>query len=427
MLLQAPLVRDSMSDNDSQAVPLSPPARLVCFVNGIFSSSQIGGGDVYFAHIARAALAAGHRLHFFGGHALAEYLERQGFPKDMTLTDTGAARLGDVTSLSGQFRLLFDFARRFFGTLRRLRAVQPQDIAYAMSDFWFDAIPLVLCRARVKILYLGMIAPSVGQVVFRTRPDVPPSRLASLYYWLSQQLSFRLFRFCRRRQVTYSHPEMKAYLQRFGYVDAELTYVPNGMDVEVADLTPEQVKEFDVVWAGRVHPQKGIADLLATLEWLGKTMPDFRAAIIGRSKELLGPKIRELGLAERVAFAGVVTEQEKFRLLKASRVFVMPSRYESWGIVVGEALAAGVAVVAYDLECYRPVFGDFVRYVAPFDQAAFKRRVEEEVRRQRAGQNYLAPMKLAELKQTLSWKTAQTNFCALLSRVEQIRSPDQPR
>lgn len=405
-----------MSSDTVNSAPPSAPGRLVCFVNGIFSS-QLGGGDIYFSHIARAVLAKGYRIHFFGGHAFKEYLERQGLPLNLTLTDSGKGRLGDVTSLPGQFRLLLDFARRFWGALRNLREVHPGDCAYAMSDYWFDTIPLMLCRARAKILYLGMIAPSLREVLFRSRADVPASRLPSLYYWFSQQLSLRLFRFCRGRRMTYSHPEMKPYLQRFGYAEAELTYVANGMDVEAADHTPEQPKEYDVVWTGRVHPQKGIADLLATLEWLSQKCPGFRAVIIGKNKDVLEPKIREMGLADKVTFTGMVSEAEKFRLLKASRVFVMPSRYESWGIVIGEALASGVPVVAYELQCYRPVFGGFVRYVKPFDSEAFKRSVEEEVMLQRQGQNYLARMNLAELKQKLSWKAAQQSFCCLLGRV----------
>src|SRR5690349_19794431 len=94
-----------------------PRPRLVCFVNGIFAE-QIGGGDVYFSYIARAALAAGYPLHFFGGHALQRYLDKQKFPQNLTLTDRQMASLGDVNSLSGQMRLLGDFAGRLKGSLR---------------------------------------------------------------------------------------------------------------------------------------------------------------------------------------------------------------------------------------------------------------------------------------------------------------------
>lgn len=388
--------------------------RVVCFVNGIFAGG-IGGGDVYFRYIAGAILGAGHPIHFFGGHALKNYLERVQLPAHLTLTDSGAGKLGDVISLPGQFRLLWDFGRRLRGSLARLEKVQPDDVAYAMSDYWFDTIPLIRCRARAKILYLGMMAPSFAQVVFKSRADVTTTRLASVYYWASQQLSLRWFRRVPNGIVTYSHPEMRDYLLRFGYAPERLAYVPNGSDVAAADRVPPQAKQFDLAWTGRVHPQKGIDDLLATLARLKQELPDFRAVIIGKSKDALEPVIRQMGLTEHVFFSGLVSEEEKFRLLKASRVFAMPSRYESWGIVVGEALVAGTAVVAYRLDCYPPVFGDFVRYVEPFDREAFQRAVEDEIRNQRSGKNYLAALDWAKLKKQLSWTTAQENFCHLLT------------
>ena len=89
---------------------------------------------------------------------------------------------------------------------------------------------------------------------------------------------------------------MRDYLLRFGYREERLTYVANGMDVTVADSIPEQPKQFDVVWTGRVHVQKGIDDLLSTLKWLKERMPDFRAILIGKSKDELEPIVRNLGL-----------------------------------------------------------------------------------------------------------------------------------
>jgi glycosyltransferase involved in cell wall biosynthesis len=138
--------------------------------------------------------------------------------------------------------------------------------------------------------------------------------------------------------------------------------------------------------------------------------------IIGKSKDALEPKIREMGLSGNVTFSGLVSEEEKFRLLKSSRVFVMPSRYESWGIVIGEAIVSGVPVVGYRLGCYPPVFGDFVRYVEPFASDAFQRAVEDEVRKQRAGKNYMAGLDWRKMKQQLSWETARKNFLEALNK-----------
>jgi glycosyltransferase involved in cell wall biosynthesis len=401
--------------SDSTARATRP--RVVFFVNGVYTR-HIAGSDIYLTHMARAAVEANYPVHFFGGHALRWFLERQGLPLNQTLTDRKIADLADAGSISGQIRLLMDNTRRFFGTLRRLKETGRESIAVAISDFWWDTLPLIFCGARGKILYLGMLAPTFSQVLFRTRADVPASRLGSLHFWFSQQLSLRCFRFCRGGIVIYGHPEIRDYLLRFGYCESQLVHVGNGIDVTAAERVPDQPKQFDVAWTGRVHPQKGIADLLATLKSLGDNLPDFRAVIIGKSKDALEKPVRDLGLEKKITFSGLVSEEEKFRLLKASRVFVMPSHYESWGLVVGEAVAAGTAVVAYQLQCYSLLFGNFIRYVKPFDVDEFKAAVESELRKQRANDNYLAGMDRTTITKDLSWQTSQREFCKLLSNLE---------
>jgi glycosyltransferase involved in cell wall biosynthesis len=268
---------------DAPATAASHP-RVVFFVNGIYTK-HIAGSDIYLTHMARAAIEANYPVQFFGGHALSWFLERQGLPLNQTVTDSKVADLGDAGSIGGQLKLLLDNTRRFFGTLKCLKEVGRQNISVAISDFWWDTLPMILCRARGKILYLGMTAPSLRQVLFRTRADVPPSRFGSLHFWFSQQLSLRCFRLCRGGFVIYGHPEIKDYLLRFGYRESQLVYVGNGIDVSAAQSVPDQPKQFDVAWTGRVHPQKGIDDLLATLKWLKEQLPDFRAVIIGKSKD----------------------------------------------------------------------------------------------------------------------------------------------
>jgi len=217
--------------------------------------------------MARAALDAGHPIWFFGGHAFKRYLEKYNLPQNLTLTDDSQVELGNVTKFSGQLRLLGDFRRRLRGTLSRLENVKHDDIAYAMSDYWFDTIPLIRCSARAKILYLGMMAPTFSEIVFKQRADVTNSRLPSLYYWLSQQSSLRRFLRVNGGFVTYSHPEMREYLVRFGYEESRLTYVPNGSDVAATDRVPTQSKQYDLAWTGRVHPQKVL--MIYWRQWLG--------------------------------------------------------------------------------------------------------------------------------------------------------------
>ena len=158
---------------------------------------------------------------------------------------------------------------------------------------------------------------------------------------------------------------------------------------------------------------KGIDDLLAILVFLSKEIKDFRAILVGKLDQL-APCLAELNLSGCVTLIGLVSEEEKFRLFKASRVFLMPSRQESWGIVIGEALACSVPVVAYDLPAYRPIFGDLVEYVPCFDFEIFKRKSLETVEKARCNEIILDAQKLAALKSEHSWEAAEKRFATTL-------------
>src|SRR5260221_5887256 len=214
---------------------------------------------------------------------------------------------------------------------------------------------------------------------------------------------------------------MRPRLLKLGCPEEGLTYVSYGLEVKQTETVPEQKRVYDVVWIGRVHRQKGIDDLVAALAYLSRRLENFRAIFIGNVKEALRPQIDALGLAQQVEFSGFGSEQEKIRLFKASRLFLMPSRHEGSPRVIGESLICGGPVVAYDIPNYRPVFGDYVRYVPPFDRAAFASAAEREVLKMRQGENYLDGMDLAEFKQANSWEATQAKFVEVLKRGEGVK------
>lgn len=383
------------------------------FANCVFGD-HVAGGDIHFFHMAEASLAEGYPVHFFGGHALQQHLQNRHIAVTQTLTDKRMMRPIRQETLEGQCRLFWDYLRRYCQTLRRLNEIKPEDTVYAVTDYWFDVLPVVFSRAKKKLMILGMDAPTLREIIFRTRPDVTASRLTSIYYWASQNLSLRLFRRCHDKRLFYVHPDMRARLLRMGYQHKELVYISNGMNRRAAEAVPDQTKEFDVIWVGRMHRQKGIEDLLATLAQLSRTIKNFRVVLVGRLDELKD-ELQKHQLTGCVTLAGMVSEGEKFRLFKASRVFLMPSRQESWGIVIAEALACQVPVVAYDLPAYRPIFGSLVHYVPAFDLEKFKATALETVERARRGETALDAQDVAELKSTHSWEAAGNRFTSTIA------------
>jgi glycosyltransferase involved in cell wall biosynthesis len=387
------------------------------FVANCVYSNHVAGGDIHFFEMARAALAAGYDVNFFGGHALQQHLQDQKIAATITLTDNQQHPGIDLGHFTGQAALFADYSRRYRGSIRSLSDIQQHDIVYAVTDFWFDVLPVVRSHAYGKMMIWHMQAPHLSQIAARSRPDVDTARIASLHYWAGQNLSLRKFAGCPHKRMLYVHPRMQPELLNRGFTSDEIKYVSFGVDPSPPG-NPTTQKRYDVAWIGRVHRQKGVDDLLETLSHLAKALPDFRAVIIGKVESDLKPRIEDMGLRNFVHFAGFVSEEEKFNLFRASRVYLMPSRFEGSPRVIGEALVCGVPVVAYDVETYRPIFDDFLRYVPCYDVRAFAAESERQVLAVRKGQNYLSTMNLEQFKKDCSWETAKSTFLQAIRELE---------
>lgn len=390
--------------------------RLHFITNGVFSTS-IAGGDIHFLKLAEGAGAAGYEINYFGGHALKEVVEKHGVPGSVTLTDAGKMPKVDQGAIAGQVAMFRDMYARYRQTLRLREVIKPEDLVYAVSDYWFDVLPAVRSAAERKLMVLHMDAPRFAQIIRRSRPDVDPARFASLHYWGSQEWSLRRMAQCRRKHFLHLHPAMKPRLRELGVRDEEMTLVSYGLEIEPTERVPGQQRTYDVVWIGRVHRQKGIEDLLATLRFLADRLENFRAVFVGNLREALEPQVNAIGLRDQVEFSGFVSEEEKIRLFKSSRIFLMPSKHEGSPRVIGESIICETPVVAYDIPNYRPVFADFARYAPPFDLVAFQAAAEREILAMRRGENYLEGMDLAAFKRENSWETTQAKFLNALATV----------
>jgi glycosyltransferase involved in cell wall biosynthesis len=87
-------------------------------------------------------------------------------------------------------------------------------------------------------------------------------------------------------------------------------------------------------------------------------------------------RLETLGLTDSVEFCGFLTDPgKKFAMIARAKVLLLPSHDENWSIVIGEALACGTQVVAYDLEQIRPIWGDRVNWIREGDIQTFANSV----------------------------------------------------
>lgn len=135
------------------------------------------------------------------------------------------------------------------------------------------------------------------------------------------------------------------------------------------------------VYVGRLERYKNIDVLLRAGAQLVDRFPDLQIDIVGRGSDRarLERIAAQLGIAERVHFAGFVSDEERDRLLVEARVCVCPSTKEGWGLTVIESNALGTPNVTSDA----PGLRDSVRdgetgfLVTDGDVAAFTDRIGE--------------------------------------------------
>jgi glycosyltransferase involved in cell wall biosynthesis len=146
--------------------------------------------------------------------------------------------------------------------------------------------------------------------------------------------------------VTSEH-ESRETLARFPKL--RMAMIPNGVDVP-ADLDrTERNGDLRLLFIGRLDPKKGIEALLKACR-LVDSAPPWRLAIAGWGApeyvSQLKEQIHALGVKGRVEIMGEVLSEAKKRLFECSDVTLVPSYTENFAIVVAEALAHGVPVIA---------------------------------------------------------------------------------
>ena len=107
-----------------------------------------------------------------------------------------------------------------------------------------------------------------------------------------------------------------------------------------------------VLFLSRLDPKKGLDLLAEAAASLAESRDDFALVVAGSGVPDYEAAVKATydthGLTGRTAFTGMVVGEDKWRLLRAADVFVLPSRHENFGIAVVEAMTAGTPVVISD-------------------------------------------------------------------------------
>ena len=134
----------------------------------------------------------------------------------------------------------------------------------------------------------------------------------------------------------------KATARKFGVPDAEV--IPNGIDEALLEVGRTQPASDFILYLGRLETaNKWLDTLIEAIRSIKERGREARLVLAGRGRD--EASLRKMAAGLPVEFAGFVDESEKRRLMGSCLAFVLPSRFEGWGITVMEAAASGAPVV----------------------------------------------------------------------------------
>lgn len=146
-------------------------------------------------------------------------------------------------------------------------------------------------------------------------------------------------------------------VSQFKVPRSKVVEIPNAVDITKFEK-PVDVEATRMKWkvqpgeklitaVGRLTSQKGFDDLIRALAVVQKSIPDSKLLVMGDGymRGELEALANGEGVAARTTFAGFVSDDDLVDAIKSSDMVAVPSRFEPFGIIALEAMAAGVPVV----------------------------------------------------------------------------------
>ncbi|MBW2740266.1 MAG: glycosyltransferase family 4 protein, partial [Deltaproteobacteria bacterium] len=226
-------------------------------------------------------------------------------------------------------------------------------------------------RKRIQVIQAHMVPANQLAVVAGTLSGIPVfPTLHTPAIFVDKRSHWDLRVYCNRlvNQFTYraadrvlvvSHEIKEIVQQRFGIQDNKLLLLKNGIvcdnctseSSEFQKEFPNSADKLKLVTAGRLVPLKSFDILVRAIgEVINQGLNDLLLLIAGEGEERmrLEKLIQDLQIGDCVKLLGL--RHAVMGLMKASDIFVIPSRYEGVSLAMIEAMACGLPIIASDAQ-----------------------------------------------------------------------------
>jgi glycosyltransferase involved in cell wall biosynthesis len=157
-------------------------------------------------------------------------------------------------------------------------------------------------------------------------------------------------------------PSTKQDLIEEGFPGEHIYVLPMGIYRPKVFKQSQKESAPTFVFLGRLHPLKGVEDVIRSFALIHKKISNSKLWIIGAGENRYVKKIKNIVISLRlqnaVTFFGMVSEERKYELLGRSHLLLVASSQEGWGLIVPEASFVGTPAVAYRVKGLRDVIED---------------------------------------------------------------------
>jgi glycosyltransferase involved in cell wall biosynthesis len=314
--------------------------KLITYLNAY--SQGLSGGDACFLNVAKA-LGDKNDLKIITSNLGADLCKKHSIKAQYLITSK-EKKFGNI------------YLTYFKRTINALVIPRPKGrcLLYSSSDFLPDVLPAfvlkILGRRRLWLQKIFHIIPSERGFV-------------SVF----QRLSFFLIRNTADLIIVDNAGLKDQLISQFHFSDKKIYVIPPGIDLASLEKIKPAKEKFDAVFVGQLRKSKGIFDLVPIWKEVIEKIPSATLAVIGKdvqgNQDVLKREITENGLDNKIKILGYLPANDAvYAYMKSARVLLLPSHEEGFGIVVLEALACAIPVVAYDLPALREHFAKGVRF-----------------------------------------------------------------
>lgn len=325
--------------------------------NGVWGPEGLSGGDSIFINFTKNLQKLGHEVKIFTWEDGYELCLNHNL-KNTTFV-LWPARKFNLLGFSGLY-----FFRTLKGCWEALKArkstLNENTIIYSASDFWPDSLPALLMSRKLHAKWIAgmyLFAPNPMRG-FRNKKGIRIPNVVDLLFWLSQKpILWLITKYAAFVCVT-SDPDITPFV-KMGRKKNEVLVVKGGIDYRHLKKFQKPIKkEYDGVFVGRFHPQKGVVEMIDIWNKVVENIPDAKLAVIG-----IGPMEKEIrkrvknhGLEKNVRFLGPLIADEKNTILQKSKIFLHPVLYDSGGMAPADGLACGLPGVCFDLPVFKTYY-----------------------------------------------------------------------